>query len=125
MKVTLLVPAMNEVDGMRLVMPKLRKEWFEQIIVLDGGSTDGTVEAARAAGYEVVVQEQPGLINAYRQVFPLLRGDVVLTFSPDGNCVPEVVPQLIEKMREGFDMVIVSRYLPGVKSDDDTPVTRL
>jgi glycosyltransferase involved in cell wall biosynthesis len=123
MKVTLLVPTLNEIDGIRQIMPKVRSEWCEQIIVLDGGSTDGTIEASLERGYEVVIQEKPGLINAYRQVYPLIRGDVLLTFSPDGNSVAELIPRIIEKMQEGYDMVIASRYLAGAKSDDDTPMT--
>jgi glycosyltransferase involved in cell wall biosynthesis len=124
MSVTLLIPTLNEIDGMRVIMPRVRPEWCQQIIVLDGGSTDGTIEYARDHGYEVVIQEEPGLINAYRQVYPHIRGDILLTFSPDGNSVPELMPRLIDKMNEGFDMVIVSRYLDGAKSDDDTLMTR-
>lgn len=123
--VTLLVPTLNEVVGMRAVMPRVRREWCEQVIVLDGGSTDGTLEAAREAGYEVFIQEKPGLINAYRQVYPFIRGEMLITFSPDGNSVPELIPRLVDTMREGYDMVIVSRYLDGARSEDDTPVTRL
>jgi glycosyltransferase involved in cell wall biosynthesis len=123
MKVTLLVPTLNEIDGMRQIMPKIRPEWCDQTIVLDGGSVDGTIEAARELGYEVVIQGKRGLINAYRQVYPLIRGDVLITFSPDGNSVAELIPSLIDKMTEGYDMVIASRYAPGAKSDDDTPMT--
>lgn len=124
MKVTLLMPTLNEIDGMRAIMPLVAKDSVDQILVLDGGSTDGTIEFARARGYDVVVQNERGLINAYRQVRPHIRGDVVITFSPDGNSVPQHIPQLVDKMREGYDMVIVSRYLPGATSDDDTPITR-
>jgi hypothetical protein len=50
-------------------------------------------------------------------------GDIVITFSPDGNSVPELIPHLVEKMKEGFDMVIASRYLGDAKSEDDDVVT--
>ncbi|HEX2061829.1 MAG TPA: glycosyltransferase family 2 protein [Thermoanaerobaculia bacterium] len=124
MKVTLLVPTLNEIDGMRVIMPLIQPGWVDQILILDGGSTDGTIEYAREQGYEVVIQEKRGLINAYRQVRPHIRGDVLITFSPDGNSVAERIPELVAKMREGYDMVIVSRYLGGAKSDDDTFMTR-
>lgn len=123
-KVTLLVPTLNEIDGMRVIMPKIKPEWCHQILILDGGSTDGTIEYAREKGYDVVIQEHPGLINAYRQVYPFIKGDALITFSPDGNSVPEVIPELIAKMNEGYDMVIASRYLGGAISNDDTPITR-
>jgi len=125
MKVTLLVPTLNEIDGMRAIMPLVPPGSVDQILVLDGGSTDGTIEYAREHGYDVVIQEKPGLINAYRQVRPHIQGDVLITFSPDGNSVVDHIPQLVDKMREGYDMVIVSRYLGNAKSDDDTFMTRM
>ena len=70
MKVTLLMPTLNEIDGMRVIMPRVRKDLLEQILVLDGGSKDGTIEFAKEQGYDVVVQNERGLINAYRQVRP-------------------------------------------------------
>ncbi len=61
--------------------------------------------------------------HAYMEALPHIEGDVILTFSPDGNSVPELIPQCIEKMKEGYDMVIVSRYASGAKSDDDDFLT--
>jgi len=123
MKVTLLIPTLNEIDGMRVIMPRIRREWVDQIIILDGNSTDGTIEYARQHGYFVYVQKEPGFRFGYNEVLPYIQGDVLLTFSPDGNSIPELIPPLIEKMKEGYDMVIVSRYLGGAKSEDDDPLT--
>lgn len=119
MTTTLLIPTLNEIEGMKAVMPKIDRSWCDQILVVDGGSTDGTADWARAAGYEVYVQKEPGLRQAYNEAWPLIRGDIVITFSPDGNSIPELIPALIAKMRENYDMVIVSRYLDGARSDDD------
>ncbi len=123
LKTTLLVPTLNEIEGLRRVMPLVKKEWCDQIIILDGGSTDGTVEFARQQGYFVYVQKAAGLRHAYTEVLPLVQGDILVTFSPDGNCLPELIPALIAKVREGNDMVIVSRYLGDAKSEDDDAVT--
>ncbi|GAB6125364.1 hypothetical protein JCM14124_10700 [Humidesulfovibrio idahonensis] len=114
---------LNEIEGMKAIMPKIKREWVDQIIVVDGGSKDGTIEWSREQGYEVYVQKQRGFRHAYCEVMPLVKGDVLLTFSPDGNSVPELIPDLVEKMREGYDMVIASRYLGEAKSDDDDPIT--
>ena len=124
MSVTLLILTLNEAEGMRVVMPRVKREWVDQILVADGGSTDGTVEYARDQGYEVVVQRQRGIRNAYVDAMPRVRGDVVITFSPDNNCIPEDIPKLIEKMNEGYDMVIASRYYGGLRSEDDDALTR-
>ena len=107
--VTLLIPTLNEVEGMKVIMPLVEREWVDQILILDGGSTDGTIEYARAQGYEVHVQKEPGIRQGYMEVLPKVRGDVILTFSPDGNSIPELLPRLIAKIDEGYDMVIASR----------------
>lgn len=123
LKVTVLVLTLNEAEGMRAIMPRLRREWYDQLIVVDGGSKDGTVEWALEHGYDVHVQKRPGIRYAYFEVLDRILGDVVVTFSPDGNSIPELLPQLVEKLREGWDLVIASRYLPPAKSEDDDFLT--
>lgn len=123
MKVSLIVPTLNEIDGMKAIMPKVDKSWYDQLIILDGGSTDGTIEYAKKQGYFVYVQKQKGFRHAYVEVLDYVEGDVFLTFSPDGNSIPELIPPLVEKMKEGYDMVIASRYLGSAKSEDDDLVT--
>lgn len=123
MKTTLIVCTLNEIDGMRVIMPQIKKEWSDQIIILDGGSTDGTIEYARDNGYCVYIQQKKGFRYAYMEVLPYIKGDMIITFSPDGNSLPELIPELINKMKEGYDMVIASRYLAGAQSEDDDIVT--
>lgn len=123
MKTTLLVMTLNEVEGMKAIMPRIKPGWVDQIIVVDGGSKDGTIEWARDNGYQVYVQKKRGFRHAYEEVMPLVEGDVIITFSPDGNSVAELLPDLVAKMKEGYDMVIASRYLGPAKSADDDIVT--
>lgn len=114
---------LNEIEGMKIIMPQISKSWVNQIIIVDGGSTDGTIEWAKRNKYQVYVQKEKGFRHAYTEVWPLVKGDVVITFSPDGNSIPHLIPELINKMKEGYDMVIASRYLGDAKSDDDDIVT--
>lgn len=123
MKTTLFVPTLNEIDGMKAIMPRVKKQWVDEILVLDGGSTDGTVEYAKSKGYRVVMQKSKGITNAYREALKIAKGDYIVAFSPDGNSLPEVIPKLVKKIKEGYDMVIASRYKGNAKSDDDDPVT--
>jgi glycosyltransferase involved in cell wall biosynthesis len=123
MKVTLLIPTLNEAVGMRSIMPKVKKEWVDQILIVDGKSKDGTADIAREMGYDVVIKQTPGIRGAYMDALPFVKGDVILTFSPDGNSIPELIPVCIAKLKEGYDMVIVSRYAKGAKSYDDDMVT--
>ena len=124
-KVTLIIPTLNEIDGVRVIMPRIKPEWYDQLIALDGGSTDGTVEYLRERGYEVAFQKAVGLRKAFIENYKNVKGDIMITFSPDGNSVPELIPALIAKISEGYDMVIVSRYLDGAKSYDDTFISGL
>jgi glycosyltransferase involved in cell wall biosynthesis len=124
MKTTLFVLTYNEIEGMKAVMPRIKKEWVDEIIVVDGGSTDGTLEYAKEQGYVTYVQKKKGLRNAYIEGLPFVKSDYVITFSPDGNSVPEAIPYLIKKIEEGNDMVIASRYLDHAKSHDDDFITR-
>jgi len=123
MKVTLLIPTLNEITGMKTIMPQIKPEWYDQMLIVDGQSTDGTIEFVKEKGWPLVIQQKKGMRHAYMEALPHVTGDVILTFSPDGNSIPELIPDCLAKMREGYDMVIVSRYAAGAKSYDDDPVT--
>jgi glycosyltransferase involved in cell wall biosynthesis len=123
MKVTLLALTLNEIDGVKAILPRIPPGLVDQLLVIDGGSSDGTIEWVRAQGYAIHVQRRPGIRHAYLEALPLIKGDVIVSLSPDGNCDPAVLPRLLAKMREGYDLVIGSRYLDGVRSEDDDLVT--
>ena len=122
-KITLLIIELNELEGMKAIMPRINNDWVDEILIVDGGSTDGTIEWAESNGYKVYVQKREGLRHAYSESLPLITGDIVITFSPDGNSIPELIPDLLKKMSAGNDMVIASRYLGTAKSYDDDYVT--
>lgn len=123
MKVSLVIFTLNEIDGMKVIMPQIKKDWYDELIIVDGGSTDGTIEYAEENGYFIFVQKEKGAGSAFTEAIEKVTGDTVIIFSPDGNSLPSAIPLLIEKMKEGYDLVIASRYLKEAKSDDDDVLT--
>ena len=123
MTTTLIALTLNEIDGVKVILPQINCSWCDQILVLDGGSRDGTVEWCRENGYEIYVQKKRGIRHAYLEGLPLVRGDIVLTLSPDGNCPVDAIPTILDKIRQGFDLVIGSRYLGDASSQDDDLLT--
>ncbi len=121
----LLVPTLNEIDGLRAVMPKVDRTLFKEIIIVDGGSTDGTVEYCRDQGYTVLQQPKKCLFDAEEHGVRNMTADAMILFTPDGNSLPEVLPALCLKLCEGYDIVVASRYIGGATSADDDFMTAL
>ena len=123
MKVCIVIPTLNELQGLKEIASKIKSEWYDRIIILDGGSVDGTIEYAKNAGYDVVIQKRPGVRMAYIECQEYLKENIIITFSPDGNSVVESIPFLVDEIKKGYDMVIASRYKGNAKSYDDTFIT--
>jgi len=78
MKCTLIITTLNEIDGVREIMPKIRDEWYDQLMIVDGNSTDGTIEYLRENGYPVYLQKKKGMRNAYMEIYDFIEGDIVM-----------------------------------------------
>ncbi len=128
MRTTLVVQTLNEIVGLQKIMPQIKREWCDQIIILDGNSTDGSIEWCEQNGYQGFRQKKRGGWDAYKELYQsgLIEGDIVITLSPDGNCLPEAIPYLINEMEfGGYAMVVASRYKDGAKSYDDSKLSGL
>lgn len=110
MSVAIIILTLNEIDGIKVIMPRVKKEWADEIVFVDGGSTDGTVEEAKRLGFKVIHQTNRGSGNACRIGVEKTNSDHVIFFHPDGNLIPEDIPKLIEKMHDGHDIVHISRF---------------
>ncbi len=123
MKITILALTLNEIDGVKVILPQIDPLWYDQLLILDGGSNDGTLEWCKKNNYETLIQKKKGLWNAYTESLDKITGDIVLTLSPDGNCDPKMIPKILEEIKKGYELVIGSRYLGGKKSEDDDYIT--
>lgn len=125
MRVSIIVFELNEIDGMRAMMPQIRKEWYDELIVVDGGSTDGTIEYARGQGYQLFVQQERGVGAALNEAVRKASGDIVVLYAPDGSFETDKIPLMIQKIEQGYDIVNVTRYGYGARSHDDTIFTAI
>ena len=110
MSTALLILTWNEVEAARIIFPKIKKEWVDEILVVDGGSTDGTNEEAKKVGFNIIKQEIKGHGGAIITGINNTKSENIIIFGPDGNHEPEEIPRLIKKIDEGFDQVVVSRF---------------
>ena len=125
MKVVLIAPTINELEGLRLTFPRLDKTIIDEIIVADKNSTDGTIEYCKENGYRIYHQQSRGYGAAVMEVIAMTDADVIVEFCADGSSIPEKVSDLLAKINEGYDLAVASRYKDGAKSYDDDLVTRI
>tara|TARA_B100001996_G_scaffold371859_1_gene347659 strand:+ start:705 stop:1373 length:669 start_codon:yes stop_codon:yes gene_type:complete len=110
MSTALLVLTLNEIDGMRQIMPNIKKEWVDEIVIVDGGSNDGTIDEAKKMGFRLIHQKNKGHGGAIITGVNSTRSDNIIIFGPDGNHDPNEILLLKEKIDEGYDQVIISRF---------------
>ncbi len=120
MKVVVSIPAYNEERTIGHVIEEIKRvlssnEYNYKIQVVDDGSRDRTAEVAREAGAIVVKHPKNyGLAEAFRtemQNALKLKADVIVHTDADGQYKAEDIPKLIEKIKEGYDLVLGSRFL--------------
>src|SRR5882762_3498615 len=85
---TVIVPVMNERDNLATLLPRLdavlrQLDCASEIIVVDGGSRDGTPDLARSLGATVLHQRAPGYGGALREAFAAAAGRYIITLDAD------------------------------------------
>jgi glycosyltransferase involved in cell wall biosynthesis len=124
--ISLVIPALNEADGLRAVLPRVPAV-VSQLIVVDGGSTDGTVGVVREMSPDATVIQQTGKGkgDALKCGIAEARGEIIVTMDGDGSMNPEDIYLFVAALLAGNDFVKGSRALPRAGSDDFTWLRRV
>jgi glycosyltransferase involved in cell wall biosynthesis len=124
-RVSVVIPALNEADNLEHVLAGLAKlgDAIFEVVLVDGNSTDDTVEVARRArpDVRVVKQSRRGKGNALMCGFYACRGDVIVMMDADGSTDPAEIPSFVSALR-GAHFAKGTRFAAGGGSAD---ITRL
>ena len=118
MRISLILPAKNEAEGLRRTLPGLRQQFPEaELIVVNDGSTDDT--AAVAAEFGATVLTSPysmGNGAAIKRGARAARGEILVFLDADGQHAAGSLPALLAKLDEGYDMAVGARGWDGQAS---------
>lgn len=121
MDLSVVIATWNEADNLPPLLAELRAALAPhglsaEVVVVDGGSKDGTEEVARGLGCEVFRQTGPGYGAAVREGLARARGDYILTLDADLSHPPSFFDEMWRRRGEA-DIVIASRFVPGGSAD--------
>ena len=119
--VSVVIPTLNEAANLPHVMSKL-PQGIHELILVDGNSTDGTVEVARELypTVRIVGQSGRGKGNALASGFEACSGDIIVMIDADGSMDPGEIERYVEALVAGADFVKGSRFMEGGGSTDIT-----
>ena len=111
MRISLILPAKNEANGLRRALPGVRELLPEaEIIVVDDGSTDETAEVARENGATVLRSPYSmGNGAAIKRGARAATGEILVFMDADGQHNAQLSPRLLARLDEGYDMVVGAR----------------
>lgn len=125
-QVSVVIPAHNEAANLPYVFSRLPADLHE-VILVDGHSTDDTIEEARRLRPDIVIvnQRKRGKGDALAAGFAACTGDIIVALDADGSTDPREIPRFVAALTAGADYVKGSRYAQGGGSADLTTVRRV
>ena len=119
--VSVIIPTLNEIGSLTWVLEHL-PEWVNEVVLVDGLSTDRTEALGRRLRPNAVVvhQHQRGKGAALRAGFAAATGDIVVMIDADGSTDPREMGRFIDALKDGADFAKGSRHMEGGGSADFT-----
>jgi dolichol-phosphate mannosyltransferase len=123
----IVLPAYNEEEALANLLPRMRQVMDRQrvdyqILVVDDGSQDRTAEVAKASGADRILPhaQNRGLAAGLRTGLGFAgqiaqAEDVIVTMDADNTHNPALIARMLQRIDEGFDVIIASRYQPGAR----------
>jgi len=116
--VSIVIPTLNEETGIREVLQSIpyRELGESEVLVVDGGSSDGTIEVAESLGATVIIPPEKGYGKAVLEGLKYAKGDYIVVIDGDGVYDSREIPKLLRIMEsQNADVVSGSRYLGVIK----------
>ena len=125
-RVSLVIPALNEAENLPFVFARI-PQMVDEVLIVDGHSTDGTLELAQRLrpDVRVVIQDGHGKGNAITTGVRAATGDIVVMLDADGSTDPSEIPAFVGALMAGADFAKGSRFLQGGGTDDMSMIRRL
>jgi glycosyltransferase involved in cell wall biosynthesis len=122
-KVTIVICTLDEEKNLQFVLPKI-PSWVYEVILVDGHSTDNTIEVARNLLPSIKVFSQPGRGKgkALKYGVLLAKGDIVVTLDADGTYFAEEIPLFVQALMRGYDFAKGTRFIGN--GLDSMPINR-
>ena len=124
-ELSLIVPTYCESQNIAFLVERVHQSlsrYSYELVVVDDNSPDGTSEIANSLSQQYPVRvitrrNERGLASAVVEGFKQARGEILGVIDADLQHPPEVIPELLENVRSGADVVIASRYVEGGGSE--------
>jgi glycosyltransferase involved in cell wall biosynthesis len=124
--ISVVIPTLNEEANLPHVFARM-PACVDELVIVDGHSTDDTVEVARALRPDarILLQSGKGKSNALACGFAAARGDIIVMIDADGSPDPAEIPDFVRPLLDGADFATGSRFMEGAGSVDITPLRGL
>src|SRR5713101_2477951 len=109
-KITVIIPCLNEEQGIEQVLRRM-PEFVDEVIVVDNGSTDRTSQVAEGFGAKVIREDVRGYGRSYKAGFAFASGDLIVTLDGDHSYPPDAISYLLEAfLHLEVDFLNASRF---------------